>query len=651
MRRMNPVTRILLLPAIVLTAGSLLSGCALKDQGAPTSENEEARPNVARTEQRESKDDDGESGFGAEDNRAPLEAESDAKSGGTGTRKRDGSKAPSRAPSMAPRPAPAASAAAAPDHRMREQGIRKSKRRARAPGGRGFGSGHGRLGGVVGQSPRRISKPQIAVPTDDGLLRERADRFGDMYFRHYGVNPTIDTAEQPRSTFSVDVDTASYTMTRSFLQRGRMPAEAAVRVEEVINAFDYAYQAPTGETFSVHAEAAPSPSRKGYHVLHVGVQGKKVAASERKASNLVFVVDVSGSMSGDNRLGLVKRSLGLLTEQLRENDTVAIVAYGTNARQVLAPTSAYNKQRILAAVHSLRTEGATNAEAGIRLGYKIAASAMKPGGVNRVILCSDGVANTGLTGAGGILDTVHREAKRGITISTIGFGMGNYNDVLMEKLAQGGNGNYHYVDKLAQARRVFVENLTGTLQVIAKDVKLQMAFDPAVVSRYRLIGYENRKLKARDFSNDRVDAGEIGAGHAVTALYEVKLRDGATGDLGKIRIRYKEPQGNTSKLIEKTLARSMVRGSTDALTSPSQLSLVAGQFAEKLRGSYWARTVSYADMLARFERVAPELRNQAKVRELRKLIERAQKLDPRKDKFEKDAPVAMMTFDKVPILR
>jgi Ca-activated chloride channel family protein len=356
-------------------------------------------------------------------------------------------------------------------------------------------------------------------------------------------------------------------------------------------------------------------------------------------------------MSGDQRIGLVKRSLKMLTAQLRESDTVGIVAYGSTAREVLAPTSAHGKQRILAAIDSLSIEGATNAEAGLRMGYKMAAAAMKPGGINRVILCSDGVANTGLTRAGGILDTVHREAKRGITISTVGFGMGTYNDVLMEKLAQGGNGNYHYVDKIDEARRVFVQNLTGTLQVIAKDVKLQVVFDPAVVQRYRLIGYENRNLKARDFSNDRIDAGELGAGHAVTALYEVKLRAGSTGNLGKIRIRYKAPQGDRSQLIEKTLARSVVRTSADGLSSPSQLLLVASQFAEKLRGSYWARAVSYGDMLARFERIAPELRNQPKVRELRQLIERAQGLDRRGDKFEGEMPVAMMTFDKVPVLR
>jgi len=423
-----------------------------------------------------------------------------------------------------------------------------------------------------------------------------------------------------------------------------------VRVEEIVNAFDYGYQAPSSDVFAVHAEAAPSPNRKGYHVLHIGVKGKEVKRAARKAAVLTFVVDVSGSMDADNRIGLVKRSLRLLVEQLGEADKVGIVVYGSNARALLEPTSAYNKQRILTVIDGLTTEGATNAEAGIRLGYQMASRNFREGGVNRVVLCSDGVANVGMTGPAGLLDMIGRESNRGITISSIGFGMGNYNDVLMEKLANKGNGNYYYVDKLDEARRVFVDQLTGTLEVIAKDVKIQVDFDKSVVARYRLIGYENRALAAHEFDDDRVDAGEIGAGHAVTALYEIKLRRGASGALGKVRIRYKQAHGSASSLVEKKLSRDIVRASTDALSSPTQLSLAAAQFAEKLRGSYWARNVSYHDISRRIDRLST--RDKKEVRELKTLVQRAQQLDKRGDKFEsKHGPIARMDFDRVPILR
>jgi Ca-activated chloride channel family protein len=255
------------------------------------------------------------------------------------------------------------------------------------------------------------------------------------------------------------------------------------------------------------------------------------------------------------------------------------------------------------------------------------------------VLCSDGVANVGVTGPQGILATVAAQVKKGITISTVGVGMGNYNDVLMEQLADKGDGNYHYVDRLDEARKVFVDQLTGTLQTIAKDVKIQVEFDPQVVARYRLIGYENRGLKSQQFNDDRVDAGEIGAGHSVTALYEVRLRDEDSGALGKIRIRYKEPNGSRSSLIETPISRSVVRSASDGLSSPTQLSLVA------------ARNVSYDDILRRFELIAEPLRSRAEVVELRNLVSRARDLDTRGDKFAEHGPIARMDFDHVPVLR
>jgi Ca-activated chloride channel homolog len=508
-----------------------------------------------------------------------------------------------------------------------------------------------------GKGEGKKSKPKLKEGDNrreleqEELLANKDLPSENMYFEHYGTNPTIDTEEQPKSTFAVDVDSASFTMARSFLERGTMPAEAAIRVEEIVNAFDYGYRAPNDRAFSVNAEAAPSPNRSGYHFLHIGVKGKEVARTERKPANLIFVIDVSGSMSPQNRIGLVKRSLRLLVEQLDEADRVGIVTYGSNAREVLQPTSAHRKADIIRAIEGLKIEGATNAEAGLRVGYKMAARHKRQGGINRVILCSDGVANVGVTGPNGILQTVRNEVGRGITLTSVGFGMGSYNDVLMEQLADKGDGNYYYVDQLSEARRVFVDNLTGTLQVIAKDVKIQVDFDPKVVARYRLIGYENRALKAHQFDDDRVDAGELGAGHSVTALYEVKLVQGASGALGKVRVRFKQPNGSRSQLVETGLARSIVRSEAGEMSSPAQLSLAAAQFAEKLRGSYWARNVSYEEVSSRLDRLAPGLAAQPNVRELKRLVDKASSLDSRVDKFATHGPIARMDFDRVPVLR
>ncbi|MDH5638536.1 MAG: von Willebrand factor type A domain-containing protein [Nitrospinota bacterium] len=475
--------------------------------------------------------------------------------------------------------------------------------------------------------------------------------FHDMYFKHYGVNPTIDTEEEPFSTFSVDVDTASYTVARSYLGRGHLPEEDAIRVEEFVNAFDYGYSPPAEKAFGLNAEAFPSPNRQGYHVLHIGLKGKVVDPKNRKPANLVFVVDTSGSMETENRLGLVKKGLGHLVDQLRDDDTVGIVAYGNTAYEVLKPTSGRNKSVILRALNNLRSTGSTNAQAGIHMGYSMAAAAMKKGGINRVILCSDGVANNGIaTGGDAIYKTVKDKADMGITISTIGFGMGNYNDTLMETLADQGDGNYFYVDREEEARRVFVENLTGMLQVIAKDVKIQVEFDKEKVSRYRLLGYENRALEKEDFANDKIDAGEIGAGHSVTAIYEVKFRK-TEGDFGTLRVRYKKPEGGESTLIERNLSSKIVKVTIESAPPYARLSLVAAAFAEKLRGSYWVRNVDYNQLLAMSHQIGGQLADRKDVVELRDMIQRAKGLDRRGDKFEKDAPLALMNFDNLPVTR
>jgi len=494
----------------------------------------------------------------------------------------------------------------------------------------------------------RDEEPNAQAP--DRLKVVNDDRVPDMYFEHYGVNPTIDTEEETTSTFSIDVDTASYSLTRAYLERSELVPEAAVRVEEFVNAFDYAYRPPPSDTFSLHAEAFPSPNRPGYHLLHLGVQGRDIEARDRKPANLVFVIDVSGSMDIENRLSLVKQSLRLLVDELRPSDTVGIVVYGTNAQAILQPLGAADRSTILRAIDSIQASGSTNAQAGIELGYRMAADHLLPGGINRVILCSDGVANNGIaTGADGIFETVRKQAERGITISTVGFGMGNYNDILMERLAQLGDGNYAYVDRRSEAERLFVQELTQTLQVIAKDVKIQVEFDPRTIARFRLLGYENRHLEREDFDDDRVDAGEVGAGHAVTALYEIKFRD-AVEDIGWLRIRFKDPAGGSSELIEKPIPASIVHGPDDPASPPSQLAFVAASFAEKLRGSYWVRTVSYSQLRERHAALPRSLRERDEVRELGALIQQAEQLDHRPDRFANRQSDAEPDFDRVPVL-
>ena len=475
--------------------------------------------------------------------------------------------------------------------------------------------------------------------------------FPDMFFRNFGVNPTVETEEEAISTFAATVDTASYTLARSYLDRDALPEADGVRVEEFVNYFDYRYAPPRdGAPFSVHAEAFPSPNRKGYHVLHVGLKGRVVDADERKAALLVFCVDVSGSMGIENRLGLVKRALRLLVNELDERDRVGIVVYGTTARVLLEPVPAVEKGRLLAAVEELRPEGTTNAQAGIREAYRLAGRCMRRGEISRVVLCTDGVANNGVTDADGIFADVKAEAARGINVTAVGFGMGNYNDVLLERLARIGHGQYAYVDRLEEARRIFVTQLGGTLQTIARDVKIQVEFDAATVARYRLLGFESRALANEEFDDDRVDGGNVGAGHAVTAVYEVKFR-GSPSRLGTLRIRYKEPEGESSRLLERPLGRSIVRASMAAASSPARLSFVAAAFAEKLRGSYWVRNLSYGELISSWEGLGASLRARPEVAELRGLLLAAQRTDRREDRFEQLAPLAGMDFDKVPVLQ
>jgi Ca-activated chloride channel family protein len=312
---------------------------------------------------------------------------------------------------------------------------------------------------------------------------------------------------------------------------------------------------------------------------------------------LTFVVDTSGSMEMENRLGAVQNALSRLVDNLRPTDQVAIVAFGMQARVVLPATPASDRGAIQDAIYSLRPDGSTNAAEGLRLGYELASRAYRPGAINRVILCSDGVANTGLTGAEDILDEIRGYTLEGIDLATVGFGMGNYNDVLMERLADEGNGFYAYVDTPREAEKLFVENLTGTLQTVAMDAKVQVSFNPDVVSRYRLIGYENRALRDEDFRVDTVDAGEIGAGHDVTALYEVKLQEGASGELAAVTLRWEDPDTGQVAEMTEAIAVEKLAAEFEDTSAAFRLAVLTAAFAEVLRESYWVGERTLADLL------------------------------------------------------
>ncbi len=410
-------------------------------------------------------------------------------------------------------------------------------------------------------------------------------KFWDMYHSGYGTNPFIDTEDDHLSTFGADVSTGSYSLVRNYLTHGSLAPKDAYRVEEFVNYFKTDYAAPKNKTFTFSFESAPSVITKNAQLLKIGLKGREVAAENRKPANLTFVIDVSGSMNIENRLGLVKRTMLMLVDEMKAGDRVGIVTYGTHAQVVLKHTS--DKKLIQDAIQSLYSEGSTNAEAGLWEGYKLASAQFDEEKINRVVLCTDGVANNGETSSQGLLSNIERYRKQGITLTACGFGMGNYNDVLIEQLATKGDGTYYYIDDLKEAKRVFVEQLTGTLQVIAKDTKIQVDFDPKVVSRYRLIGYEKRDVKDEDFRNDTIDGGEIGSGHSVTALYEVKLKDADARNIGSISIRYKSPDG---KQVDEVTERIVLTPPANAMRQAGFTFLSAVTlYAEIMRESYWAK--------------------------------------------------------------
>lgn len=441
-----------------------------------------------------------------------------------------------------------------------------------------------------------------------------------MFFEEYGVNPYILTEVDNLSTFSLDVDTGSYSIARRYLQDGLQPPSEAIRVEEFVNSFDQGYQIPPNTDFAVYADGAPSPFHTdGTYFLRIGVQGYESSEEVRPSANLVFVIDVSGSMAQENRLGLVKQSLEILVNRMRADDTIAIVVYGSDARVVLPPTNGSDRNTILSAIYSLDTEGSTNLEAGLLLGYEMANRAYKLDGINRVILASDGVANVGNTSADSIAAQIRGYADSGIQLTTIGYGLGNYNDVMMEQLADQGDGNYGYIDTLEEAENLFVDNIMSTLQVIGLDAKIQVEFDRNVVQQYRLIGYENRAIADEDFRNDTIDAAEFGAGHTAAAIYAVQLVPGAQGRIATVNLRWQDPDTRVVKEINGVFTTDNLVNSFDSAPLNYQLAVVVSQYAELLRDSYWVEGFSMRDLQIRAERLASQMGDEA-VWELANLI-------------------------------
>lgn len=447
----------------------------------------------------------------------------------------------------------------------------------------------------------------------------------DMFFRDYGTNPWVDTWEDDLSTFALDVDTGAFSLARRYIEDGHLPPPEAVRVEEFVNAFEQGYRPPRDGDFAIHLDGAPAPfGQEGETLLRVGIQGRALREAARRDATLTFVIDVSGSMEEGERLETVKDALGLLVDRMGPGDEIGIVAYSDTAWTVLPTTRASEKRRIRAAIAELYPQASTNAEAGLSLGYDLADAAYRRGATNRVILCSDGVANVGATGPEAILERIGRSLRRGISLTTIGVGMGNYNDAMMEQLADQGDGAYHYIADQAGAERIFQAELTGTLELIARDAKVQVAFNPAAVQAYRLIGYENRDLSDRDFREDRVDAGEIGAGHSVTALYALWLAPGAEGELATVSLRYREPEGGQVREQAAALRRGDLARHFGAADPHFRFSAALAAFAEALRES--PEAPRDWDALAELAADAADDLDGEEAQDLAALIERAGRL-------------------------
>lgn len=468
---------------------------------------------------------------------------------------------------------------------------------------------------IVTASRRRDFAQKASIPTAPPAPQREQGR---DKFQHFETNPVKRVADDPVSTFSVDVDTAAYSFVRRKLNEGLLPQMDAVRVEEMINYFDYAWPAASSRDvpFKPTITVSDSPWGEGKKLIHIGIKGYSLPASQRPAVNLVLLLDVSGSMDSPDKLPLAQHSMALLLDSLRPTDTVGIVVYAGAAGQVLAPTPVSDKDTILSALSSLRAGGSTAGAEGIRLAYALAEKSFRKGGVNRILLATDGDFNVGITDRNELKSFVAREREKGVYLSVLGFGEGNYRDEMAQTLAQNGNGVAAYIDTVNEAKKVLVQEATSSLFPIAKDVKLQVEFNPATVAEYRLVGYETRALEREDFNNDKVDAGDVGSGHTVTAIYEItpvgssaKLIEerryatrekkpasrGRANEYGFLKIRYKLPNGLRSRLLEQPIL--VDAGVPAALRDDVAFSTAVAGFGQLLRGSQYVGSLSFEDVI------------------------------------------------------
>ena len=489
---------------------------------------------------------------------------------------------------------------------------------------------------------------QSSSPTLD-QIRLPSEALDRENYAHFEDNTVKVVAEHPVSTFSIDVDTGSYANVRRILVNGQLPRQDAVRIEELINYFDYQYSTPTDPDtpFAVHTELAPTPWNPHTVLLQIGIKGYEVNREQIPTSNLVFLIDVSGSMRADNKLELLKNAMKLLARQLRVQDRVSIVVYAGASGVVLEPVSGDQTIKIHQAIDQLSAGGSTNGGAGIRLAYSLARQHFVENGINRVILATDGDFNVGTVDFEALKNLIERERESGVTLTTLGFGAGNYNDHLMEQLADVGNGNYAYIDTLSEAQKVLVEEMSSTLHTIAKDVKIQIEFNPDAVAEYRLIGYENRVLNREDFNNDKIDAGDIGAGHTVTALYELSLagnphrwveplRYGGNGndtsplkndELAFLKLRYKQPLESSSKLITQEIIRGDVKSEIKGASNGYRFAAAVAAFGQILRGGTYVGDFDYSDVV-QLARAARGEDNYGYRNEFVRIVGLAQNLEP-----------------------
>ncbi|MEA2003045.1 MAG: von Willebrand factor type A domain-containing protein [Actinomycetota bacterium] len=450
-------------------------------------------------------------------------------------------------------------------------------------------------------------------------------------FEDYGANPFEDPLEDEFSTFAVDVDTGSYTLMRAWINEGFLPDPDSVRVEEYVNYFEGGYTAPEGSTFAVYADGGPTPFWDTRNdILRIGIKAREVPERRRQDLNLTLVVDVSGSMSDQGKLEMVQDALDVLIAELDRFDTVAIVAYNTSAEVVLEPTRVSDSDEILDAIRSLSAGGSTNAEAGLMLGYDLADESFDRDAVNRVVLLSDGVANVGNTGPDEILERIGEATRKGIDLVTIGVGISTYNDVLLEQLADQGDGWYAYIDTVGEAERLFQDQLTTSLETVARDVKVQVEFDPDYVVEYRLVGFENRDLQDDDFRDDEVDAGDINAGHSVTALYDVALtRDAYRSDdaFATVRLRWTDADSGRVEEIEGDVRTNLLVDQFEDASPEFQLVSSVAAYAEVLRDSRWVRGLHLDEVLDEVESLPWRQLDDEAAEEFMGLVEEAVRLD------------------------